>query len=128
MNPPRVLIVEDDREVGELLQEILDEFSISSELAMSGQRVLEKARACRPAVVLLDLGLPSQDDGYRVLHQLKSDPTTRGIPVIMLTGTRLEEGERLAFEAGADGYISKPFELDELDEKLRRFIHPTCGS
>lgn len=122
MDPPRVLIVEDDRDVAELLQEILDEFAIASELADPGQTILERARAYRPSLVLLDLGLPGPGDGFRVLHQLKTDPTTRCIPVIMLTGTKPEDGERLAAEAGADAYICKPFELDELSEKLRRFI------
>ena len=90
------------------------------EAATAGE-ALEHARETRPDIVLLDVALPDRD-GFWVCRQLKSDPRTAHIPVVMLTAMSLPVDRERATAAGADGYIVKPFSpralLDEIDRRL----------
>ena len=114
----RVLVVEDERDVAELIRYNLTKEGYDVILAPTGADALEQARDIRPDLVLLDIMVP-QLNGWEVCRRLKQDAETKNIPVIMVTG-RVEEGDKvLGFEMGADDYVTKPFSPRELLARIR---------
>jgi DNA-binding response OmpR family regulator len=114
----RVLVVEDERDVAELIRYNLAREGFDVMVAATGPEGLKSARDFQPEVILLDIMVP-QLNGWEVCRRLKQDHETRAIPVIMVTG-RAEEGDKvLGFELGADDYITKPFSPRELIARLR---------
>jgi len=115
---PRVLVVEDERDVAELIRYNLSKEGYDVVLSPTGADALKEARATRPDVVLLDIMMP-QLNGWEVCRRLKHDPSTCDIPVIMVTG-RVDEGDKmLGFEMGTDDYVTKPFSQRELLARIR---------
>jgi DNA-binding response OmpR family regulator len=114
----RVLVVEDERDVAELIRYTLSKEGYDVLVTGSGIDAVKQARDARPDIVLLDLMVPHLN-GWEVCRRLKQDGETRGIPVIMVTG-RVEEGDKvLGFEMGADDYVTKPFSPRELLARVR---------
>jgi len=108
-----ILIVEDDKDIADLIAHYLRKAGHAIDAVASGTAALAKIKASRPALVLLDLMLPGMD-GLLVCQALRKDPDTAAIPIIMLTA-RAEEAERIAgLELGADDYVTKPFSPGEL--------------
>ena len=117
----RVLVVEDERDVAELLRFHLAKEGYEVIVAPTGTEAVRRARDLQPELVLLDIMVP-QLNGWEVCRRLKADPETRAIPVIMLTG-RAEEGDKvLGFELGADDYVTKPFSPRELVARVRAVV------
>ncbi len=117
-SPGRVLVVEDERDVAELLRYNLAKDGYEVVLAATGTEAVKQARERHPDLVILDLMVP-QLNGWEVCRRLKQDDETRSIPVIMVTG-RVEEGDKvLGFEVGADDYVTKPFSPRELLARIR---------
>jgi DNA-binding response OmpR family regulator len=113
-----VLIVEDDRDIADLLVHYLTRAGYSSVVTPSGAEALALARAESPGVVLLDVMLPGLD-GFEVCRALRGDPRTSAVPVIILTA-RAEEADRIAgLEFGADDYVTKPFSPKELVARVK---------
>jgi adenylate cyclase len=110
-----VLAIDDDPDMIVLLRENLADAGYRVVGATGGQKGLEKARQLQPSVITLDIMLPDVD-GWQVLHQLRADPATRDIPVVVLT---VVDQEHLGRRLGAAAYIVKPFERDELVGALR---------
>jgi DNA-binding response OmpR family regulator len=118
---PRVLVVEDEGDVTELIRYNFTKEGFDVRAATNGVDALREAREWEPGVILLDIMVPRLD-GWEVCRRLKSDPETRGIPVIMVTG-RVDEGDRvLGFELGADDYVTKPFSPRELVARVRAVL------
>jgi phosphate regulon transcriptional regulator PhoB len=114
----RVLVVEDERDVAELIRYNLSKEGYDVLVTGSGTDAVKQAREARPDLVLLDIMVPHLN-GWEVCRRLKQDSETRGIPVIMVTG-RAEEGDKvLGFEMGADDYVTKPFSPRELVARVR---------
>jgi DNA-binding response OmpR family regulator len=114
----RVLVVEDEADVAELLRYHLAKEGYDVTLLGSGAEALRQAREAPPDLMLLDVLLP-EINGWEICRRLKQEPETRGIPVIMVTG-RAEEGDKvLGFELGADDYVTKPFSPRELLARVR---------
>ena len=114
----RVLVVEDERDVAELIRYNLSREGYDVLVTGSGTDAVKQAREARPDLVLLDIMVPHLN-GWEICRRLKSDSETRGIPVIMVTG-RAEEGDKvLGFEMGADDYVTKPFSPRELVARVR---------
>jgi DNA-binding response OmpR family regulator len=114
----RVLVVEDERDVAELIGYNLGREGYEVIVAPTGADALKQARELRPDLVLLDIMVP-QLNGWEVCRRLKQDAETRHIAVIMVTG-RVEEGDKvLGFELGADDYVTKPFSPRELLARIR---------
>jgi DNA-binding response OmpR family regulator len=108
-----ILIVEDDRDIAELLQRYLTRAGHLTDTLGDGREALAFVRARVPDLVLLDLMLPGLD-GLEVCRALRGAPETRALPIIMLTA-RTEEAERVTgLELGADDYVTKPFSPSEL--------------
>jgi len=114
-----ILIAEDDDDQRSVVSTCLREAGYLVEGLASGDSVLERARAIRPSVVLLDVEMPGLD-GYSVCRQLKADATLAAIPVLFLT-TRTRLDDRLAgLTLGADDYLAKPVDVGELLIRLDR--------
>ena len=113
---PNFLIADDERDALKLVQEILGKHFPGSKIttARNGMEAVEKARAQRPDIILLDAKMPHKT-GFDVCRELKSDPSMSGIPVIIYTGYYGDPYHRqLGLDSGADGYLCKPFEDTEL--------------
>jgi two-component system phosphate regulon response regulator PhoB len=116
-----VLIVEDEQDVVDLLRYNLNRAGFGVSIAENGLRGLEKARAERPDVIILDLMMPEMT-GEKVCKALKEDASTAGIPVIMLTA-KDQPGDRITgFELGADDYVPKPFSPRELVLRVQALL------
>ena len=118
---PVVLIVDDDRALCDVLRARLAVDDVRSESAHDGPSALRRAFALRPQLIVLDLGLPELS-GDQVFARLRSDHRTRYTPVLFLTGSsgRTEKVRHLL--AGADDYVTKPFDLDELAARVQAAV------
>jgi phosphate regulon transcriptional regulator PhoB len=117
----RVLVVEDEPDVAEMIRYNLQKEGYDALLSANGVDALRQVREARPDVVLLDLMVP-QLNGWEICRRLKQEAGTRAIPVIMVTG-RTEEGDKvLGFEMGADDYVTKPFSPRELLARVRAVL------
>ena len=118
----KILVVEDEENILELLFTIfndLGDYRILS--AKDGEEALRIARVDNPDIILLDIQLPRLD-GYEVCKAVKLDPTMSHIKVLMLSGMAQDSDWQKVQEAGADGYITKPFSSIELSEKVERLL------
>ena len=117
----RVLVVEDEPDVAELIRYNLTREGYEVVVASNGADALKTARELLPEVILLDIMVP-QLNGWEVCRRLKQEADTSAIPVIMVTG-RVEEGDKvLGFELGADDYLTKPFSPRELVARIRAVV------
>ncbi|MFL5321096.1 MAG: response regulator [Myxococcaceae bacterium] len=120
--PFRILLVEDEPVIRELVKSMLSDGAVTVDCAATGVEGLKLARTSPFNLILLDVVLP-QMDGITVCRMLKGDPATAGVPLYMLTAKSKKADVDTATKAGADGYIQKPFrgaELMDLVEKLRQ--------
>jgi two-component system phosphate regulon response regulator PhoB len=108
MEKIRILVVEDEAPIQELLQFNLERNKYRVKVADSGEKALSLAAKFMPDLILLDIMLPGTD-GLEVCRQLKADPDTRSIPIIMLTALCEEADVVTGLELGADDYVTKPF-------------------
>jgi two-component system phosphate regulon response regulator PhoB len=117
----RILIVEDEKDVVDLLMLNLRKAGFKVRSTADGASGLEKTRAERPDLLILDLMLP-KIPGLEVCKILKSDPATRSIPILMLTA-RAEEIDRIiGLEFGADDYVTKPFSPREIILRIKAIL------
>ena len=124
---PRVLVVEDDADIADVLVRSLRLEGYDVRLATDGVRALDDAHAFLPDLVVLDLGLPRLD-GVEVAKQLRAD--SDDVPILMLTARDALEARVTGLDAGADDYLVKPFERQELLARLRALLRrrPPRGS
>lgn len=117
----RVVLIDDDPDLRKLVKLTL-EFTAGWKVttAADGPEGIAAVRTAQPDVAVVDVMMPGMD-GYEVCRRLKGDPATAGIPVVFLTA-RKELGELRLDEVGALGVVMKPFEPDELAERLRELI------
>ncbi|MBO6782577.1 MAG: response regulator [Alphaproteobacteria bacterium] len=104
----RVLLVEDEPNIVESLRFLLERAGFDISVETEGPAALESVLQSPPDVLVLDVMLPELD-GFEVLRQLRANPNTRALPVLMLTAKGQKENRETAFEAGADAFITKPF-------------------
>jgi type IV pilus assembly protein PilB len=125
---PKILAVDDDADVLELVRLTLKRspFPVAIDTAENGHEALRKIKENRPHLVILDLMMPGLD-GFEVCRQLRSDLSTAFIPVLMLTALGDSDSKRLAFLAGTDDYVVKPFDLNELQARVQRLLERTYG-
>lgn len=117
----RILVVEDDPDIGELVCRYLEKAGFAAELVTSGATGLASIAASPPDLLVLDLMLP-QVDGLEICRAVRANEKTSGTPIIMLTA-RAEESERIVgLEIGADDYIAKPFSPNELVARVRALL------
>ena len=117
---PRLLVVDDDPATAQLIRQwFADSMDVLD--AVDGKQGLKRAFESRPDLLLLDLRMPGLD-GIAVAQQLKSDSRTRAIPIVVLSACRDAESKVEAFSAGADDYMTKPFEVQEIDARVRSML------
>ena len=104
----RILVVEDETEIGELIEFHLGREGLPTHRVENGRLALESIREVRPDLVILDLMLPDIG-GLDICRRLKSDPDTAGIPVVMVTAKAEDDDVVIGLELGADDYVLKPF-------------------
>ena len=112
---PRVLVIDDDLALAEMLQIVLDKEGFDSSTCARGDKALAAFRDYRPDIVLLDLMLPGKD-GIRVCQELRQET---GVPIIMLTARSETALVVRGLEVGADDYVSKPFKAKELIARIK---------
>ncbi len=117
----KILIVEDEPDIVELLVYNLDQAGFKTEAVFNGADALDRAKIEPPDLVLLDLLLP-EVDGLEVCRTLKRDPETAGIPIIMLTAKGEAIDRIVGLELGADDYITKPFSPREVMLRVRAVL------
>lgn len=116
-----ILLVEDEKNIILGVRTCLDAAGYKVEVAENGEMALEAVRRKKPDLILLDLVMP-KCDGFRVLENLKNEPETSKIPVVVLTAKAGEEDRKRAIELGADAYMTKPFRPQELWDVLKNFL------
>ncbi len=121
MAQEKILIVEDEEDVQELIRYNLEKDGYLTQIAANGREALDKAKSGVPDLVLLDLMLP-EVDGLDVCKLLKADAETRSIPVVMLTAKGTEADIVAGLEMGADDYITKPFSPRVLLARVKAVI------
>ena len=122
----KILYVEDNDDNVFMLRPRLERKGFRVVVAADGEAGLELARAERPDLILMDLGLPGLD-GWEATRRLKADGATRAIPVIALSAHAMAGDREAALAAGCDDYDAKPVDLKRLLEKIRALLPPGGG-
>ena len=121
MSKGRILVVEDNMDNYELVRYVLERAGYDVFLAVNGRDGVDAARAQKPDLILMDLGLPEMD-GWNAIEKLKSDDEMKNIPLYALTAHTLPRDRKRALKAGVDGYVSKPINMkrfvDIIEEAL----------
>lgn len=117
----KILIIEDDAEVVELLRFNLKKAGFATGTALNGIEAIRKARSIAPDLILLDLMLPELD-GFAVCEILRRDTATASVPIIMLTALSSELGRLAGLDCGATDYVTKPFSPRLLVSRIERLL------
>lgn len=117
-----IMIVDDQPEVRELVELTLRSQQFNIIQASSGSTAIEEARAELPDLILMDVMMPGDIDGYEAVRTLKNDPATKDIVIFMLTAKGQKSDYEQGMVVGADGYFTKPFSPLELIKKVEEII------
>jgi two-component system cell cycle response regulator DivK len=121
MGKAKVLYIEDNPDNMILVRRVLEIEGYQVIAAATGTEGLTKAIEDSPDIIITDINLPDID-GYEITNNLKKDKTTAHIPVIAMTANVMKKDQEHVFNAGCDGYISKPIDVDELPEQIESFL------
>jgi two-component system cell cycle response regulator DivK len=116
-----ILVVEDQEDNRRILRDLLTSVGYRLIEAHTGLQGVEKAAELKPDLILMDIQLPGLD-GYEATRRIKAQPELSGIPIIAVTSYALSGDDAKAFEAGCDGYITKPYSPRQLLAKVREFL------
>ncbi|MBM40738.1 MAG: DNA-binding response regulator [Acidobacteria bacterium] len=120
----KVLVVEDDHDIAELVRLHLVRAGFETELVTSGDEVLPRLREARPDLVVLDVMLPGLS-GLEVCRLVRADAELAAVPIVMVTARVHEEDRVAGFEIGADDYVTKPFSPRELVARVQAVLRRT---
>ncbi len=119
----RILLVEDLADNRELFRDVLHLINDCEVLeATDGPMAIEMARHEQPDLILMDVRLPDID-GYAVTRQIKSDPRLAAIPIVFVSAHALDTERQRGYDAGGDGYITKPIDIHHFMAEVQRYIH-----
>lgn len=121
MSKKRILVIEDDRSLSEVLAYNLRQEKYDAVVALDGMDGLRQAQLKTPDLIILDLMLP-QMDGLEVCRRLRSDPVTSNVLILMLTAKSEETDQVVGFTLGADDYVPKPFSVKILLERIKALL------
>ena len=116
-----ILLVEDNELNRDMLSRRLSRKGFEVQFALDGQEAVEKAKTLMPDLVLMDIGLPVLD-GYDATRAIKSDDSTKSIPVIALTAHAMAEDRKQCFVAGCNDFDTKPIDLPRLLDKIHALL------
>jgi DNA-binding response OmpR family regulator len=117
----KILVVEDDPDQLKVVRLSLEAAGFAIGTAANGTDALVKTRSISPDLIILDLMLPGLN-GFDVCESLRRDPATASVPIIMLTGMRSQFGQFAGLESGANDFLLKPFDPDELVSKVEKLL------
>jgi two-component system, OmpR family, response regulator RpaA len=126
MEQANILVIEDDDIVSRTIERCLRRENYKVTLAGSGVEGLQLAHKRVPELVILDVIMPGMD-GYTVCREMRADPILVEVPILFLTAKTKDEDKIAGFNAGADDYLGKPFNLDELTLRVRAILRRTHG-
>ena len=121
MSKPSVLVVEDDRSHADVIKYNLEQAGYDVNVAHDGMDGLRRAQLKAPDIVILDLMLP-EIDGIEVCRRLRSNSATKGVMILMLTAKAEETDQVVGFAVGADDYVTKPFSVKVLLERVKALL------
>ena len=116
-----IFIADDELDFASTLRSRLEFEGFVVTTAVDGKEALQRIPDEKPDLILLDIMMPTMN-GYQVCRELKINPDTRRIPVLMLTAKSQESDKFWGKEAGADDYVTKPFDMEDLIEKIRGLL------
>ena len=119
--PKTILVVDDDPEILSMLQLRLEHRGYKVLTASDGKEALASAKRSRPALMILDVMMPSKN-GWEVARALKQDPVTEGIKILMLTAIGAQVNEMTSPLYGADAHFDKPFDFTRLEAKIAELL------
>jgi two-component system alkaline phosphatase synthesis response regulator PhoP len=117
----RILVIEDEKDLAEMIKVTLEKAGYSVELAYDGQDGLQRAKNTNPSLIVLDLMIPLVD-GYKVCEELKSEDQYKNIPIVVLTARDSKIEEKIGYAMGADVYLAKPYEPKTLLSKIKKLL------
>jgi len=116
-----ILVIEDVEDHLEIVKLILEQHGYNILVATTGKEGLNVTKSCHPDLIILDVVLPEMN-GYEVCKAIKSSPDTKDIPIIMLSVRSNPEDIESAYSAGANKYITKPFNLEDLINEVKKLL------
>jgi putative two-component system response regulator len=116
--PIKVLLVDDDDMLRNMTEMLLSKQGFEVVTAENGEKTIQQLKVMLPDVILMDVMMPDMD-GFSVCREIRANPVTAGIPIIMLTALDNPENKVKGFEGGADDYLAKPFEIAELTARIK---------
>ena len=120
-NMKKILIVDDEQDIVESLKFVLESYDYTCYCAYNGEDGLKLARDIVPDLIILDVMMP-RINGYKISRLLKFDKKYKDIPILMVTARSQEEDKLIGEETGADEYITKPFDLDDVVKIVNKYL------
>lgn len=117
----KILIVDDEQDIVESLKFVLEASDFTCYCAYNGEDGLRLAKELVPDLIILDVMMP-KINGFKISRLLKYDVKYKNIPILMVTARTQEEDKLIGEETGADEYITKPFELEEVVKKVEQYL------
>ena len=117
----KILIVDDEQDIVESLKFVLEGYNYTCYCAYNGEDGLNLAREIVPDLIILDVMMP-RINGYKISRLLKFDKKYQSIPILMITARSQEEDRLIGEETGANEYITKPFDLDEVLKIVQKYL------
>jgi DNA-binding response OmpR family regulator len=121
MNRKKILIIEDEAVVAQLVRLVIDKEAIDVFVATDGEQGIQKAKAEKPDLIFLDIMLP-KTNGYEVIKALRRDPATAATPIVVISARAGEEGKKKILEAGCEDFIPKPFKIGQIKDAISRYL------
>ncbi len=122
MEKKKILVVDDEVDLVKTIQFALELEGYKVLVSYNGEDALNQARKENPDLILLDIMLPKLD-GYKVCRLLKFDEQYKHIPILMMTAKTQEKDKLMGKETGANEYITKPFDMEELMGKIKKYLN-----
>ena len=117
----KILIVDDEQDIVESLKFVLESYDYTCYCAYNGEDGLKLARDIVPDLIILDVMMP-RINGYKISRLLKFDKKYKDIPILMVTARSQEEDKLIGEETGADEYITKPFDIDDVVKIVNKYL------
>lgn len=117
----KILIVDDEQDIVESLKFVLETADFTCYCAYNGEDGLRLAKELVPDLIILDVMMP-KISGFKISRLLKYDAKYKDIPILMITARSQEKDKMIGEETGADEYITKPFDLDEVVKKVEQYL------
>lgn|SRR5574344_1202802 len=121
MSKKKILIVDDEHDIVETLKFVLEAKGYDCYCAFDGEIGLNLAKEIKPDIMILDVMMP-KINGYKIARLLKYDSKYKDIPILMVTARSQDEDKLIGEETGVNEYITKPFELDYVVEKVEKYL------